>query len=95
MHLQEADRNPCSKPEPEADEAVTGAPTSGRLPWQLWHRLKRRPIVLLALAVGAIGGPLFASVAFPEAPMAKQLLGGWIAGFFFALCTVPEHFLDL
>ena len=58
-------------------------------------RLRSKPVVAVVLAAGIVGGPYLAGMMFPEASLAKQILGGWILGCFFALCTMPEKFLEL
>lgn len=57
--------------------------------------VRGKPLVSGALLAALVAGPLFARTVFPEAPLSKQLVGGWIAGVYFALCALPEHFLDL
>ncbi len=61
---------------------------------RLFDRLKAKPIVAAATVGGMFGGPLFAFFLFPELALYKQVLGGGIAGFYFALCAAPEHFLE-
>jgi hypothetical protein len=38
---------------------------------------------------------VFRDPGFPEAPLMKQILGGWIFGGFFSLCALPAQFLEL
>ena len=58
-------------------------------------RLRRKPLVLVVILFSLCAGPAFAGHVFPEAPLVKQILGGWVCGGYFALCAIPEHFLEL
>ncbi len=77
---------PCSTPPP-----TPLAPTWRR---RLAERIRTRPIGVVAVAIAVAGGPYFAGLVFPEAPVEKRLFGGLVLGAYFALCAVPEEFLE-
>ncbi len=61
---------------------------------RLAERIRSRPIGLAALAIALVGGPYLAGLIFPEASLGKRLFGGLVLGAYFALCAVPEEFLE-
>ena len=69
-------------------------PTGGEVSF-IRKVVEGRLIPLAVVAVGLVAGPAFAMTVFPEASLAKQVLGGWIAGVYFSMCAIPEYFLDL
>ena len=55
--------------------------------------IREKPIIGLVVVLAIAGGPLLAGMIFPEAPFAKQLIGGWLLGAWGAFCAIPEQFL--
>ena len=61
---------------------------SGAMNW-----IRENPLPTACLIAGPIVGPMYAQFAFPEVALWRQLVGGVIAGLYFALCAIPHRYM--
>ncbi len=57
------------------------------------REIKGRPFAYIVLALGLIGGPIIATMIFPQAPPGAAAAGGLAFGVWAALSSVPQKFL--
>jgi hypothetical protein len=55
--------------------------------------IKSRPFAYGVLAAALVGGPIIATMIFPQAPPGAAAAGGLIFGVYAALCAVPQKFM--
>jgi hypothetical protein len=55
--------------------------------------VKSRPFAYIVLAFFLVGGPILATMIFPQAPPAAAVVGGLAFGIYAALCSVPQKFM--
>jgi len=55
--------------------------------------VKGRPFAYIVLAFFLVGGPILATMIFPQAPPAAAAVGGLAFGIYAALCSVPQKFM--
>lgn len=58
-----------------------------------WAWIRENPLPTACLVAGPIVGPMYAQFAFPDVELWRQILGGMIAGFYFALCAIPHRYM--
>lgn len=57
------------------------------------REVRSRPFAYIVLALFLVGGPILATMIFPQAPPAAAAVGGLAFGVYAALCSVPQKFM--